>query len=180
MAVDRAAGPLTEPTVVTGPSGRTGRPARWSLALVVVLSATAVGLLGWQVRAAQAVSARHEAILSAARQEAVNFTTLDYRSLDGGLTQVMAGATGTFRTDFQAKLGQLKSLITTNKAVSQGRVLEAGIVSDGPTSAQVALAVDSTVHNSAYPNGTQRHYRIEVDLVRVGGRWLTSNLQFVG
>ncbi len=180
MVVAGTVDPLTEPAVLDGASTRSGRLLRWSLAVVVVVLAAAIGVLGWQVRASQEVGARHEAILSAASQEAVNFTTLDYRHLDADLAQVMAGATGTFRSEFQAKLDQLKSLITTNKAVSTGRVLEAGIVSDSPTAARVLLAVDSTVNNSAEPNGSQRHYRIQLDLVRVDGRWLTSNLQFVG
>lgn len=179
MVADRAAGPVTEPEGAA-PVRRSGRVMRRVLAVVVLLAAAAVGVLGWQLHAAQQIRARHAAILTAAEQEAVNFTTLDYRHLDADLARVVAGATGTFRTEFQAKLGQLKTLITSNKAISQGHVLQAGIVSDSPTSARVVLAVDSTVHNSTDPGGSQRHYRLEVDLQRVNGRWLTSNLQFVG
>jgi hypothetical protein len=42
------------------------------------------------------------------------------------------------------------------------------------------VVADSTVSNKATPTGQRRHYRMQLELRREGGRWLTSNLEFVG
>ena len=65
--------------------------------------------------------ARRTAILAAARQQAVNFTTLDYRHLDRDLGRVLHGSTGDFRKQFRAGTNDLTSLVTQNKATSRGR-----------------------------------------------------------
>ena len=67
-------------------------------------------------------------VLHAARQQAVNFTTLDYRHLDRDLGRVLDGATGDFRKQFRAGTTDLTALVTANKAVADGEVLEAGLV----------------------------------------------------
>ncbi len=70
--------------------------------------------------------------------------------------------------------------MTANQAVSNGEVLEAGIVSDDDDSARVLVVADSTVTNAASEQPQKRHYRLQMDLVRDGDRWLVSDLQFVG
>ena len=59
-------------------------------------------------------------------------------------------------------------------------MLDAGIVSDDADSARVLVVADSTVTNSADAKPSKRHYRMQLDLVRHGSRWLVSDLQFVG
>jgi Mce-associated membrane protein len=110
----------------------------------------------------------------------VNFTTLDYRQLDRDLGRVLDGATGEFRSQFEAGTKDLSELVTANQAVSEGEVLEAGIVSDDADSARVLVVADSTVTNAAETEPQKRHYRLQLDLVRDGERWLVSDLQFVG
>jgi Mce-associated membrane protein len=151
-----------------------------ALALLVVAAAATSLVLAPRVSAAQARADRDQAILHAARQEAVDFTTLDYRSLDRDLGRVLAGSTGSFKTEFQTGTKDLRTVVTTNKTVSTGSVLSAGIVSADPDSARVLVVADATVTNTKDPKGTPRHYRLQLDLVRQGGTWLTSDLQFVG
>ena len=91
-----------------------------------------------------------------------------------------AASTGDFRSQFRAGTKDLTALVTENKATSQGEVLDAGIVSDDADSARVLVVADSTVTNSADPKPQKRHYRMQLDLVREGSRWLVSDLQFVG
>jgi Mce-associated membrane protein len=132
------------------------------------------------IRHRAAVDEHRKVVLAAARQEAVNFTTLDYRTIQADLDRVSAGATGDFRTQFLAQTPQLKSLLTENKATSDGQVLQAGLVSDNGSRARALLAVDARVTNSSAPSGAVRHYRLQLDLQLVGGQWRTSQLQFVG
>jgi Mce-associated membrane protein len=123
---------------------------------------------------------RRTEVLQAARQAAVNFTTLDYRRLDRDLGRVLAGATGEFRSQFEAGTKDLSELVTANQAVSNGEVLEAGVVSDDADSARVLVVADSTVTNAAESEPQKRHYRLQLDLVRDGERWLVSDLKFIG
>jgi Mce-associated membrane protein len=167
------------------PAARSRRPAGRALALAgLVLAAVAclvlIALSVPRLSAAEDREQRRAEVLQAARQAAVNFTTLDYRELDRDLGRVLDGATGEFRTQFEAGTKDLSELVTANQAVSQGEVLEAGLVSDDADSARVLVVADSTVTNASDPQPQKRHYRLQLDLVRDGDRWLVSDLQFVG
>jgi Mce-associated membrane protein len=93
---------------------------------------------------------------------------------------VLRGSTGDFRKQFQAGSKNLTSLVTANKAVAKGQVLDAGLVSSDADSAVVLVVADSTVTNTASPKGEQRHYRLQLSLVLHDGQWLVSDLTFVG
>jgi Mce-associated membrane protein len=157
------------------------------LALLATLAIIAIAgtlLLAPKVSSASARETRRDGILHAARQQAVNFTTLDYRHLDRDLGRVLDGSTGDFRKQFRSGTKDLTQLVTANKAVATGEVLDAGLVSDDSDSARVLVVADSTVTNTGSPKPDKRHYRIQMDLVRdpavSGGRWLVSDLTFVG
>ncbi|MBT2417396.1 hypothetical protein J7F01_20805 [Streptomyces sp. ISL-22] len=123
---------------------------------------------------------RRQDVLAAARQSALNFTSLDYRHYDRDSANVLAGATGDFKKQFAAQMGQLTDLVAENKSVSEGQVLEAGIVRSDEDSARVLVVADSKVTNTAVPQGEARTYRLQLDLVHKDGRWLTSDVEFVG
>ncbi|WP_371131927.1 hypothetical protein [Streptomyces sp. cf386] len=123
---------------------------------------------------------RRQDILATARQSALNFTSLDYRHYDRDSANVLAGATGAFKKQFAAQTEQLTQLVATNKSVSEGQVLEAGIVRSDDNSARVLVVADSKVTNTSVPQGEARTYRLQLDLVRRDGRWLTSDVEFVG
>lgn len=171
MAADRPAGRLTVPR---------GRGVVVGLSVALVLLLAAAGTLGWFVRGYHAEESRRQEILAAARQMVVNFTTLDYQHGRRDLDRVLDASTGDFKQEFSAGTQQLQQLITENRTVSKGQVLEAGIVSYDDDSARVLVVADSTVTNKAIPKGQERHYRIQLDLRREGDRWLTSELEFVG
>ena len=59
-------------------------------------------------------------------------------------------------------------------------MLRAGVVSMDDDSARVIVVADSSVTNVNAPDPQPRHYRLPLDLVRSGDRWLTSDLEFVG
>ncbi|WP_217211628.1 DotI/IcmL family type IV secretion protein [Streptomyces sp. AC550_RSS872] len=123
---------------------------------------------------------RRQNILAAARQSALNFTSLDYRHYARDSANVLSGATGDFKKQFAAQTKQLTQLVDQNKSVSEGQVLEAGIVRSDEDSARVLVVADSKVTNTAVPQGEARTYRLQLDLVHKDGRWLTSDVEFVG
>lgn len=154
--------------------------------LVVVLAAVVVALVcagvavGIHWKQARDRQHQYDDVLAAARAETIAFTTLDYHNLDPSVRRVLAGATGDFKKQFAASREQLVSLSQHNHSVSKGRVLTAGVVSMDADSARVAVVADSTVTNVNAKTPQPRHYRLALDLVRQGGQWLTSDLQFVG
>jgi Mce-associated membrane protein len=136
--------------------------------------------LGLRVADQRAAEQRRQDILAAARQSALNFTSLDYRHYGRDSGNVLKGATGEFKKEFAAQTAELTKLVAQNKSVSEGQVLEAGIVRSEADSARVLVVADSKVTNTAAPQGQARTYRLQLDLVREHGRWLTSDVEFVG
>ncbi|MFI7020493.1 hypothetical protein [Streptomyces sp. NPDC050164] len=158
------------------------RPGALTAGLVAAtVITTALALwLAFGLYAQREADQRRQGILAAARQSALNFTSLDYRHYGRDSANVLAGATGEFKKQFTAQTDQLTKLVAQNKSVSQGQVLEAGIVRSDENSARVLVVADSKVTNTAVPEGEARTYRLQLDLVHKDGRWLTSDVEFVG
>ncbi|WP_274561085.1 hypothetical protein [Streptomyces spiramyceticus] len=176
----RATRPVRRLWAVLLRAARRGRALPAGLAVVATVLAAASGWLGVQWYERNETDQRHEDILTAARQSALNFTSLDYRHYDRDSKNVLNGATGDFKKQFTAQTAQLTKLVAANKSVSEGQVLDAGIARADERSARVLVVADSKVTNSAAPQGTARNYRLQLDLVFEDGRWLTSNVEFVG
>ena len=152
----------------------------FALASFCVLLAAVGVFLGLQLRTySDAQDARTDA-LRAARQSAVNLTSIDSAKLDEAVTRVLEGATGDFRKEFEENSGNLKDLLTKNEVSAQGEVIEAGLVRSDRSNASALVVVDSTVKNTASPEGRVNTYRMQIEVQRVDGRWLTSSLRFVG
>jgi Mce-associated membrane protein len=90
------------------------------------------------------------------------------------------GAAGALRQQLTDSTGTLKKAMTDNRSVTHGRVLDAAVVDADRDSARVLLVVDADVTNTSATTPSARHYRIQLDLAREGGRWLGTDLSFVG
>ncbi len=187
-APDTSAGPPATGPEPTSPAGAPVPPTRGSLrsrlllaltALCVLLAVAAV-VLGVQLRGyAQTEDARRDA-LRAARQSALNLTSIDTEQFDAAVQRVLDGATGDFRREFEDNSENLAKLLADNEVSAEGQVLEAGLVRSDPSNATALVVVDSTVRNTATPDGRVNTYRMQIEVERVDGRWLTSTLRFVG
>jgi len=137
-------------------------------------------VLGVQLRGyAQTQDARDDA-LRAARQSALNLTSIDAEQFDVAVQRVLDGATGDFRREFEDNSDNLEKLLADNEVSAEGNVLEAGLVRSDRSNASALVVVDSTVRNTATPRGRVNTYRMQIEVQRVDGRWLTSTLRFVG
>jgi len=151
-----------------------------TLSVLLALLAAAVLVGAVKLRdAAQRDDARAGA-LAAARQEALNLTSIDGKDIDADLKRVLDNATGGFAKDFASRSKDLKGVLTENRVVAEGRVIDAALVRGDGDTATALVVVDSTVKNKAAPAGRDNTYRMQLDLERHGARWLTSALQFVG
>jgi Mce-associated membrane protein len=149
----------------------------------VLLVALLVGvlLLVLDDRDAQAREDARQAALQAARQQAVNMTTISYETADRDLGRIISAATGTLKTQFEAQRKQFPDVLRREKSVSVGSVLAAGVTSQTGNTVEALVAVDATVKNATSGDaGVVKHYRMDIKVVRLGGRWLVSQVAFAG
>ena len=155
------------------------------LALVLVAGIVVFAVRGAQADSgdsrAQALSRQYDEVTKAATEETEAFLNVDYRNMDPLIEKVLAGAAGSFKTQYSGARANLKASAAAAQAVSTGKVLHAGVGDIDGTNAVVFVAADSQVKNKSTKGKAQpRYYRLKLDLVRQGGKWLTSDLQFVG
>jgi Mce-associated membrane protein len=162
--------------------GRRLRPGgpRLALTLAVVAALALTVVLGRQGLAQRAEAQDRADALAAARQIATNFSTLDYRTFDRDIARVAAESTGSFRSDFAAQAAQIKQVVVSDHSVSTGQVGQVALVSSSASKARALVVLDANVTNTSATTPTARHYRVQLDLTKVGGRWLASQLEFVG
>jgi Mce-associated membrane protein len=152
----------------------------WALSVLLVVALAGLTLSVVALSKQRADDTERAGAMKAARQLALDFTTYDYQTSDADFKRVTDESTGQFKQEFQAGIDAVKTEVVTNKATSKGDVLEAGVVSNDKDSAQVLVIVNAVVTNTASTTGTERRYRIKLDMVREKDRWLTADLQVVG
>lgn len=160
------------------------RSGRWlvgGLAVALIALLVAIGVV---VASRESVdddlSAARREVAAAARTEAMAFLTVDHTDMDPLIDAVLAGATGDFAEQYASQRDTLTSEAIRTEATSTGEVVALGVGSLDGDSATVLVAANSTVTNtSTGSEGQVRYYRLRLDLVREGERWLTSNVEFV-
>lgn len=173
------------PAELEPPQRRTG-PRLFLVAPVVALVALLVldAVLFTQPRGRSTHDRLASAVLTAARQEAVNLTTISYTSAGHDLDRIIAASTGGLRTQFLSQRAQFPAVLARDKSVSRGQVLSAGLISlTGSTQARVDVATDATVTTTGgggTPQSVLKHYRMVMKLSLVHGRWLVSDVAFAG
>ena len=160
---------------------------RW-LSMLVVLLALAAGLgaaVTWRTHGDRADAATHQerygAVLAAADAEVTAFVNLRYDRASQSVDEVAAGATGDFRDHYVHSADRVARVLVRNRSVSTGHVVWSGVTVIDATSATVIAATTGTVSNVRTHGAREpRDFRFRVTLVRIGNRWLTSDLAFVG
>ena len=130
---------------------------------------------------AEALSQQYEEVTAAARAQTNAFLTVDYKNMDPLIDKVLAGATGTFKEQYQGAKANLKATAQQGKSVASGEVKEVGIGDIDGDTAIVFVAADGSVTNKNTKGKAQpRSYRFKLTMVREGDKWLTSDLQILG
>ncbi len=155
------------------------------LALLLACGCVFGGVLAVQQHRADdraaAEQERYGDVLAAARTEVEAFINIDYRNAQDSIDAVAAGATGDFRKQYDSSTAGVVKVLQREQSVMDGEVLWAGVVDVDSDSATVLAATTGTVANRSTKNQkVARLFRLELDLQKVGDRWLTSNLEFVG
>ncbi len=160
---------------------------RW-LSMLLVLLVLAAGLgaaLSWRTHGDRADAAtreqRYGAVLAAADREVSAFVNLRYDRAAESVDAVAAGATGEFRDHYARSARNVIRVLQRNRSLMTGRVVWSGVSAVSPERATVIVATTGTVSNTSTDGAARpRDFRFRVSLVRVGGQWLTSDIQFVG
>jgi Mce-associated membrane protein len=160
---------------------------RW-LTMLVVLLLLAVGLgaaLVWRTHGDRADAAtqqrRYGAVLAAADAEVTAFVNLRYDRASDSVDAVARGATGEFRDHYARSARRVIRVLHRNRSLMTGRVVWSGVSAVSPDRATVIVATTGTVSNRRSGGAARpRDFRFRVSLQHVGGRWLTSDIEFVG
>jgi Mce-associated membrane protein len=154
-----------------------------AVAAALLVTTLVLAVLGWRAvaehRRNDQRQAADAAAVAVARDQVLGLTTLDYRKVDAQVATMVARTTGDFRKQFQLMTKTFEQVVTESKVTAVGKVLAAGVSKRTPDSAQVIVASEATVRNSAAAKATDRTYRMRVTLQRHHGDWLVSNMEFV-
>ena len=160
------------------------RATRWAIGglavlLVGLLVATALVVTSGD-DVDEDLTAAQQDVAAAARAEALAFLTVDHEDMAPLIDAVLHGATGEFAEQYDAQRDTLTSEAVRTEATSTPEVVSLGVGDQDGDSATVLVAANSTVTNSSTAGeGQVRYYRLRLELVREGERWLTSNVEFV-
>jgi Mce-associated membrane protein len=130
---------------------------------------------------AEDLARQYSDISHAASAETMAFLAVDHARMDELTDRVLSGSTGTFKKQYKASLKSLKETAVSQESISKGHVDEVGLSDVESRSATVFVAAGSKVQNKG-TNGKveDRAWRIKLSMVKEGGRWLVSQLEFVG
>lgn len=157
------------------------RPGRFAAFLVILLFAAAAGYLGVRAytlsRQATTLQTQRDTALSAASGYAADLTTYDYRDLDAAFTKVAADSTAAYARQYRSASQQRAGQLRTDRSVSTGRVVAAGIqrVTENET-ADVLVLVDQSITNTSTPAPQVQRSDLRITLTWSGDRWLISGL----
>lgn len=148
------------------------------LILVLTLSAL-VGWLAVRAHRATQVDERQSRIVQAARQGALNLTTIDWQRAGADVQRILDSATGEFYDDFAKRSAPFIKVVKEAKSTSTGSITEAGLESEAGDSAQVLVAVAVKTSNVGAPAQEPREWRMRIAVQKVGDVMKVSNVEFV-
>lgn len=158
--------------------------------LAVVLAALCAWLLVFAVKGSEAapgttpaegLADQYSDITHAARAETLAFLEVDHKRMDELTDRVLDGATGTFKKQYETSLKTLTDSAVKQESISKGSVDEVGLSEVESDAATVFVAAGSKVQNKGTKGKVEdRSWRIKLSMVKEGGRWLVSQLEFVG
>ena len=148
-----------------------------ALAVTAIAAAATAGAGAIKLSNHDRSKSLHTEVLAAARQIAVDFAVYDYRHIDADFSRVANEATGTFKSRFVSSSAGVRELIIKAKAVSKAEIAAEGLVDATAKHASVVVALDRTVTNTSAPKGQRDSFGLEIDLLRVHGRWLASGVK---
>ncbi|MCW2598787.1 MAG: hypothetical protein JWM02_616 [Frankiales bacterium] len=166
--------------VLAVPAGR-GRGLVTVLAVVVAALVLLTGFLGWKAKSTAGpapVEASGPAALDAARSAARLVFSYDYRHLDKDFKAGRATTTGQFQGEYDKTTARLVTDVAPRyKAVVLAAVSEASVVSATQNQVVTLVFLNQQSSSSLMSNPKITQSRLEMTMVRRGGKWLVGKIQ---
>jgi Mce-associated membrane protein len=150
---------------------RTAIAAVLALLLVVAVVAGVWGFL--RLRATEAELDARADVVRVAEQFTVTVNNYDSADMDGYQSRVNKLLSTKFRGEYTNSMEDIVAQVQQAKMDSEGKVLASGVATIDDDSARVLVVSDATVKTVF--DERQRHFRWEVSLVKVDGRWLVDD-----
>jgi Mce-associated membrane protein len=148
------------------------------LAMIVALGSLA-GWAGWRAVQSDTQAQDRALFLAAARQGALNLTTIDFTRVDADVQRVLDSATGAFHADFAHRSGPFIDVVKQAQSKTEGTVTEAGIESIEGGRAQVLIGVNVMTAEAGVSDPQPRSWRMRVVVEKVGDVGKIADVQFV-
>lgn len=147
------------------------------LAMIAALAAL-VGWQGWNVYESRQAAEQRAVFLQAARQAALNLTTIDWQHADADVQRIVDSTTGTFHDDFSKRSQPFIDVLKQAQSKSQGTIVAAALESASGSDAQALVAVSVAISDA----GTEPHlksWRLRIAVQKSGDQAKVSNVEFV-
>jgi Mce-associated membrane protein len=174
-------GPDTERTVDAA-AIQSGTGLRWTLTVGLMALVAVGGVAGWLgfgVYQSHAAQREHDTYLQAARQAAINLTTIGYGDPESDVTRILNCSTGLFHDDFQKRAPDFVQVVKKAQSKSQGTVTAAGVESIDGNQSQVLVAVSVKTVTPADADPAPRGWRMRISLQKSNDGPKVSNVEFV-
>ncbi len=162
-----------------------GRPTG-AIALLVVLVIAAAAWGGWlyyrkHEAAKPALTTSETQAMDAARQFVVNVFSYNKASFDSDFQRALSGATGDLTTQVTNTKAALQASLTGGTLTStKADVKSAGVEQTSTAGIQILVVAETYSVDSSNKSTDTGQQRMEVTMVKKGGKWLASALTAIG
>jgi Mce-associated membrane protein len=146
------------------------------LAVALVIAVVFLTLTQLSLNNENSLDSARTSALAAATSYTVDLASYNYRNLNQDFGKVLAESTPTFKQNFAESSEALKTAIVRYHASAVANVVGAGLVSANNSRAVVLVFLNQTVDNTLQKNKPTTENRVEITLLRSGGRWLIDQV----
>jgi Mce-associated membrane protein len=154
-----------------------------SIALVagLIVGAVLAGLVGWlgfRVYEADTIQAQRNLFVQAARQGAVNLSTVNYEHADADAQRILDSATGKFYDNFSHRTQSYIENAKRARSKLVGTVIEAGLQSQTGDLGRVLVAVTVKSSDPAQAEQEPALWRMQITVQKMGNVGKVSDVVF--
>jgi Mce-associated membrane protein len=149
------------------------------LAVALVVAVVLLTLAKLSLNSESSLNSARTSALGAAKIYAVDLASYNYKHLNQDFGKVLAESTPAFKQSFSQSSEALKAALTRYNASASAKVVAAGMVSATTSRAVALVFLNQTVDNTIQKNKPTTESRVEVTLLRSGGRWLIDQVSLL-
>jgi len=155
-----------------------GRLLAIVLAALVLVSAVAVGVLGWRAFSDARAQGERDAALAAAKADTTQVLSYDSRTLDADLANSRKVISGSFAAKFEELANSVIVPAVRQQSLStKATVVRAAVIDAQPNQVSALLFVNQTTTMGDQPAPRNATNQVKVTMTWADGKWLISDMQ---